>query len=580
MKKWLLFFFALIASSLSQATPLAAAEVFLLEVKPLDPNTFSLHWQIKPGYFLYRDRIKLTTPADSNAHIGEIRFPQAKQKTNSQGQKEWVYGRQLTLGIAVLGQSPGETLLTVHYQGCADEGFCYPPETQQLKLTIDEHLALTAVSLEAPLVSSSPLQPTTNIEQILANQHWLVIISSFFGFGLLLSFTPCILPMVPVLSGIIVGQGATLSTRKAFLLSLSYVLSMSITYAIVGAIVALVGANLQIIMQSPWAISIFSILFVVLAFSMFGFFELRLPLAWQAKMAKTSLSFGGGHYLGAAAMGSLSTLILSPCITAPMIGVLSYIAHSGNIILGSLTLFFLSLGMGTPLLLIGSSAGKWLPKAGSWMTIVKAFFGFMLIAVAIYLMSRIIPAGLSMVLWGSLFVFAAIFSEVFKPTLTALDKCRQASGLVLFIYGVLIIIGGAMGNSNPFQPLTTREMTSYQSSPTPALKTLKQVKQAIENAKGKPVMLDFYADWCTSCKVMEHTTFSDPVVQKALANVVILKIDLSANSKQNQALLNYFKVVAPPTFIFFNREGKELVNARLVGELGPAAFLQQLPTNL
>jgi thioredoxin:protein disulfide reductase len=317
MKKWLLLFIFCIVSTLTHAEPLPAAEVFQVGAKKVDPNTFVVQWDIKPGYFLYSDRISVTAPADSNIHLGTLRFPPTMTKTDKRGHTYTVYRNQLSIPVPVLGDTPGETLLELHYQGCSDDGFCYPPETKHIKLAIDDQLALSMVDLEhSQAAAASEAHPTpkeqseTNIAQVFANHNWAMILLIFFGFGLLLSFTPCILPMVPVLSGIIIGHGKEVTTRKAFFLSLSYVLSMSVTYAAVGAIVALLGTNLQISMQSPWAISIFSLIFILLALSMFGFYEFKLPDAWQAKIAGSSSSRRGGHYIGAAIMGCLSTLIL------------------------------------------------------------------------------------------------------------------------------------------------------------------------------------------------------------------------------------------------------------------------------
>lgn len=304
-----------------------------------------------------------------------------------------VYRNHVTIPVGILGNKPGKALVNLHYQGCSDDGFCYAPETQAIQLTIDENLALTGASLDQGHNTQPAVAEETQSEgitKVFSSHNWLLILITFYGFGLLLSFTPCILPMVPVLSGIIVGHGKEITTRKAFFLSLSYVLSMSITYSIIGAVVALLGSNLQVSMQSPWSVGVFSLIFLLLALSMFGFYEFKLPHSWQAKIHGSS-NQRGGHYLGAAIMGCLSTLILSPCVTAPLIGVLTYIAQTGNIVLGCLTLFVLGLGMGTPLLLIGTSAGKWLPETGSWMNTIKAFFGIIFIAVAIVLISRITP---------------------------------------------------------------------------------------------------------------------------------------------------------------------------------------------
>ncbi len=581
MRKWLLLSIVYFISSLVYADPLPASEVFQVAVKKIDLNTFTINWQIRSGYFLYSDRIRLIEQNDSNIHLGTLRYPPTLKKTDKQGRVYTVYRDNLSIPVAILGETPGESLLTLHYQGCADDGFCYPPETKQIKIAINDKLELSMVDLEQVTTTTVQPEETTQQDQIshvFQSHGWVTILCIFFGFGLLLSFTPCILPMVPVLSGIIIGHGKNITTRKAFFLSLSYVLSMSVTYAIVGALVAVLGANLQISMQSPWTIGLFSLIFVLLALSMFGFYEFKLPNSWQAKISGSSRNQRGGHYIGAAIMGSLSTLILSPCVTAPLIGVLTYIAQSGNVLLGTSTLFFLSLGMGTPLLLIGTSAGKWLPASGSWMNGVKAFFGVLLIAVAIYLMERIIPAGIAMGLWGSLLIFSGIYAGALTYSVTNQQKLCQGAGIIMLGYGLLILTGASMGSTNPLQPLaniqTATTVPLFAASSQP--QTLADIKHEIANSQGKPVMLDFYADWCASCKVMEATTFKDTHVQEALSHFKVIKVNVTANDAENKAIMKEFGVIAPPTFLFFNPQGQQLKTYNLVGESAASEFLHHL----
>ncbi len=582
MKKICLFLLLLFPLLNRAAPPPPADEVFQLAAQAIDGNTLALNWTIKDGFFLYKKRIKLTELPDSNFHLGEIHFPSALKYKTAHGKTSSVYRENLKLTLPILGEQPGEALLNIYYQGCSDHGFCYPPMTQQIKVTIDNHLALTHVNLEntASPVAITPPSEGETFDHLFTERSWAIIIFSFFGFGLLLSFTPCILPMIPVLSGIIVGHGKDLSTRKAFLLSLSYVLSMSFTYAIIGAIIALMGNNLQLLMQSPWAIALFSVLFILLALSMFGFYQLRLPIAWQAKLAHVTRSQNGGHYLSSALMGSLSILILSPCVTAPLIGALGYIAQTGNVALGSVALFFLSLGMGTPLLLIGTSAGKLLPRVGAWMNTVKNFFGVMLLAVAIYLLGRILPPTLIMGLWSGLLIFSGIYMGALTRAETPHDKFCQGLGIILLGYGLLVLIGASLGNSNPLQPLAPLKQANHRPDDMIVVKTLAEVQQAMKDAKGRPVMLDFYADWCASCKVMARTTLLNPEVHTALTNFTILKVDLTENNKESKAILNQFKVVAPPTFLFFDTEGRELNQQRLVGEVSATAFYAVLKSAL
>ena len=579
MKKTGLFLALIFITIQAFASPPPAESVFKLTANALDPNALTLHWQIKKGFFIYQKSIRLAERPDSNAHLGQITLPTPLQKTNAHATPYAIYRNDLTLPVPILGTTPGESLLDVFYQGCSDEGFCYPPQQRQIKLSIDDHKALTQVSLE-DVTHPEEIQPNKSNEaepfdQLFNTHHWVYIIVSFFGFGVLLAFTPCVLPMIPVLSGIIVGHGKDLSTRKAFFLSLSYVLSMSVTYSVIGAMIAFMGNNLQVALQSTWAVGLFSLLFIMLALSMFGVYELRLPLSWQNKMASLTRSQSGGHYLNAALMGSLSILILSPCVTAPLIGALSYIAREGNVSLGILSLFFLGLGMGTPLLLIGTSAGKCLPKAGQWMNEVKVFFGVLMLGVAIYLLNRILPSGLIMLACSSLLVFSGIYLGALSTAKTKLEKFNQGAGLLLLVYGFLILIGTSQGHHDPLFPLKQTQTHSAPRAFSTQLTTLPEVQAALAEAVSNetPVVLDFYADWCASCKTIANTTLRDPRVMNALKRFTVLTVDLTPNNADTHALLRYFNVVAPPAFLFFDDKGRELESLRLMGEISAKVFL-------
>lgn len=552
------------------ASPLPAAKAFKFIAAPLDPNSFVLKWTIEPGYFLYRDRIQLTVSTPSIATLGALNYPSSTQKMMPGGQTEAIYRSELTLPVSVLGLTAGETLLTLHYQGCSDLGYCYPPVDTQLKLTINSQLALSQLVREPPSPQTAHKQSPPAFTPI--------VLFSFYGFGLLLAFTPCVLPMIPVLSGIIVGRGSHASTRHAFLLSLSYVLSMSITYSLIGGVIAFMGHNLQVLLQSPWSISLLSLLFMLLALSMFDRYELRLPTAWQARFANKTNTPIKGHYLHAAMMGMLSTLILSPCVTAPMIGALSYTAQTGNVLEGLLSLLSLGLGMGTPLLLIGTSAGKLLPKAGVWMNDIKHLFGFIFIAMAQHLMSRILPPALSLFLWGVFLIFTSLYLRTFDKAMTSLARWKQGLGLLCLLYGTLMIIGASLGHENPLQPLATQKTTTTLATFPHALTvtTLADTRRALTEAKGQPVLLDFYASWCAACKHLQHQLQTDPTLQAAQQSIRVITVDLSANNEDTEALLNAFHVIAPPTLIFFNSKGNELPQLRLAGTLSNAALLASL----
>lgn len=583
LKPLFMLFLLAVLSMVSFAAPPQANDVFQLKASVIDPNTLLLNWQVKSGFFLYADRIKLDVPEDANLHSNIFRMPEAEQKTDLSGKSYPVYRKNLEIPVAVLASEPGEPIIRIHYQGCADDGFCYAPQTRDIRLSINDQNELVAAQIlkksEAADTTAQTTEKSVSAEETVFSKSFFIIILSFFGFGLLLSFTPCVLPMIPVLSGIIVGHGKDISTRKAFLLSLSYVLSMALTYALVGAVVAELGANLQIIMQSAWVVIIFSMVFVLLSLSMFDLYELKMPMSWQAKMAQATRSQSSGHYLSAAIMGSLSTLILSPCVTAPLIGALSYIAHSGDLLLGSLALFFLGLGMGVPLLLIGASAGKLLPKAGIWMNAVKHFFGYMLLGMAIYLLDRILPGFISMLLWSALFIFAGLFHGALdfrgeKPRLS------QGLGIMMLVYGLLILIGASMGSINPVQPLKPLVLTASTEADKKSKQTivpsLASFEQSLKAASGKPVMLDFYADWCRSCKTMESSTFQNPKIKQAMSDLVVFKADITANNAKDQQLLKHFNVVAPPTFLFFDKHGREIESLRITGEIDAEQLLGKL----
>ena len=551
--------------------------MFQLTAQASDTNSLVLKWSIQNGFFLYQKAFKVTSLSTQELNVGTIVFPKALQKTDTKGHLYSVYRNPFALPVPVLGKLPGEYFIKVNFQGCSDDGFCYPPQEKTIKLIIDKTLALNQVIIESPTTPAVSSLKTTRVEQLFATNNRVIIILSFFGFGLLLSFTPCVLPMIPVLSGLIVGHGHDLSTRKAFFLSLSYVLSMSLTYSLIGAVIALMGSNLQVAMQSPWAIGVFSLMFVLLALSMFNVYELRLPLALQSKMANITRSQHGGHYLSAALMGCLSILILSPCVTAPLIGVLGYIAHEGNVGLGILSLFFLGLGMGAPLLLIGTSAGKFLPRAGQWMNEVKSFFGVMLLAVAIYLSARLLPTIVTMGLWACLLIFSGLYLGALSRAQSRLERFNQGTGLILLCYGFLILIGASQGHNNPLLPLK-QVHHNVQSLDKTTVNTLADAQAALIQAQkaSKPVLIDFYADWCVSCKVISSTTMRDSQVKIALEEYTTVIVDLSKNNVESQQLLNYFHVIAPPTFLFFDADGRELDTLRLTGEISASALLEQL----
>ncbi len=556
------------------SAPLPEDAAFRFTISPFDANTLQLNWSVKKGYFLYKERISAQNSEQKYLQLGPIHYPDPQIKLSKQGEQILVYRHTLRLSLPVLAHLSGEFLIQVHYQGCSDEGFCYPPQAKQIKLTFNKERALSQATIEAELPTAPqafiPSQDT-KIKSLFATSNPILILLSFLGFGLLIAFTPCVLPMVPVLSGIIVGHGPTISTRKAFLLSLSYVISMSITYGVIGAIIAKLGANLQILMQSPLVIGSFSLIFVVLALSMFDVYQFRLPLAWQNRIANITRSHEGGHYLNAALMGSMSILILSPCVTPPLIGALTYIAEAGSVLLGSLSLFFLGMGMGTPLLLIGASAGKLLPKTGMWMNTIKYLFGIMLLGLAIHLLSRLLSPFISMMLWSTLFIVSGLGLKPFFRPASGREFFLQAISIMLMLYGAFIFYGASAGHTDPWRPFL-----AFTTTPATAVVQYDKIVTNLSDAQdtlleaqkaNKPVLLDFYASWCDSCQHLEKIISRDKQIRELQHRLMLVQVDLSKNNEHTRDLLKFFNVIAPPTFLFYDAKGQLIPQLQWVGNL-------------
>ncbi len=554
------------------------AFIFSAEVK--DPHTISARWDVADGYYLYREKFSFTLKESTDVTLGTAQYPPGKTKVDESFGEMEVYYHGVTLTLPVTRTSTAATPLTLiaKFQGCADAGFCYPPMKQEIMLTLP---AIETLAPQ-PATTENPSQPFTSeqdqFSQYLSSGNLLVILAAFFGVGLALTFTPCVFPMIPILSNIIVGQGREITTRKAFILSLTYVLAMASTYTIIGVIAALSGANLQAAFQNPWILSLFSLLFVALAFSMFGFYELQLPQRLQSRLAELSNRQQGGTLIGVAIMGFLSALIVGPCVTAPLIGALIYISQSGDALLGGSALFALSMGMGTPLLIIGTSAGKLLPRAGSWMEGVKKVFGVMMLGVAIWLLERILPAAGSLLLWATLFIVSAIYMgalERLSSTASGWQKLSKGIGVVILIYGTIALFGSISGGRDilhPMAPVLLGKTSAENELHFTQIKGLKGLNQALKEANGKTVMLDFYADWCISCIEMERETFSALGVQQQLKDVILLQSDVTANDAEDQALMQQFGLFGPPSILFFDANGEELKRYRLVGFMNATDF--------
>ncbi len=569
-------------------------EAYILNAEVADATHLRLNWQIAEGTYLYHDKIELSVPDMSSVAIGGYQLPDAEIKEDSV-KPDGTIGDvavyhdaiDLTVPLQRTSGDPQDLELTVKYQGCAEIGICYPPVTKQFKLPLPGigdaaagELAANVQEIQATAPAPLSEEPVSELDRItgtLQGGSILVVVGVFFLFGLGLAFTPCVFPMIPILSGIIAGQGSSITTRKAFVLSLVYVLAMALTYTVAGVLAGLFGNNLQAYFQDPWILSTFALVFVLLALSMFGFYELQLPSSLQSKLTEVSNRQQGGTLAGVAVMGFLSALIVGPCVAPPLAGALVYIGQTGDAALGGMALFALSMGMGAPLIAIGASAGKLLPRAGPWMDAVKGVFGVALLGVAIFLLERIIPPDVALLLWGILFIVSAIYMGALRHLeieASGWQKLWKGLGVVFLVYGALMLVGAAAGGKDTLQPLRGVAFaggssgTAHNELVFTRIKSVEDLQRevAAASAQGQPVMLDFYADWCISCKEMEKYTFSDPGVIATLANARLLQADVTANDELDQALLQgHFGLPGPPAIFFYGPDGQERKAYRVVG---------------
>lgn len=546
----------------------------------------TLNWRIADGYYLYQEKIQVTLVNPEDIQLLNIQLPKGKEKKDEIFGDTIVYYGDLTVVQALAEPiiKPRDITLDIGFQGCADIGVCYPPMNKTVTLSLNpiNEASNTATITPATLITSEQ----DEIASSLAGNSIFLICLTFLGFGILLSFTPCVFPMIPILSGIIIGHGSDLTTRKAFNLSLSYVFASALTYAVFGVLAGLFGSNLQATFQNPWILSFFSGLFVVLALSMFGLYQIQLPNAIQSKLTSMSQHQKHGSLWGSAVMGILSTLIVGPCVAAPLAGVLIYIGQTGDAVLGGFALFSLGIGMGIPLIIIGVSAGKLLPKAGNWMNPIKYLFGVLLLAVAIWLMERVLPSAVILVLWAALFIICAIYLRAIdrlQEKASGWQKLSKGIGLLFLIYGIILMVGAASGGASLINPLSNLSLSQQQVASQHGLnfqrvKNLDEFHVALKKAKQNKqfVMLDFYADWCVSCKEMEAFTFTDTAVQNALNNVLLLQADVTENNDDDRALLNSFSLIGPPAILFFDLNSNELNANRVIGYMPADEFLKQI----
>ncbi|UGQ46909.1 protein-disulfide reductase DsbD [Massilia endophytica] len=584
---WLCLVLALTALAPAHADEfLAPEQAFVLRAELRDAGAVRLHWRIAPGYHLYRERLGFTANRQE-AGLGQPNLPQGVRKFDENFNKEmetYHSDLALTLPLSPRGQ-PAPFVLTVAYQGCADAGLCYPPTTRAF--TVDPSrpgILRTAAAPAAP--SPEPEDDGSLAQRTLQSGSLWRIGGAFLVFGLLLSFTPCVLPMVPILSSIIVGEGQV-TRRRGLLLAAAYSLGMALVYTALGVAAGLAGEGLAGALQKPWVLLTFGALLAALALSMFDVYQLQLPSALQSRLSESSGKLHGGRYAGVFAMGALSALIVGPCAAAPLAGALLYISQTGNAWTGGWALFSMAAGMSVPLLLTGLSAGALLPRAGGWMNGVKKVFGLLLLAVAVWMISPVLPVVVAMVLWGGLAILCAVFLRVGEPVpagAAAGAYATKALGVLFLLGGLFELVGAASSGRDVLQPLahlrggTAAGADSTAAHAGPRFTRIRTVAEldGILASTTQPVLLDFYADWCVACKEMERLTFAEARVGEALGKVRLLQADVTANNADDRALMKRFQLYGPPGIILFDARGKEVPQARVIGFMPPEPFLRQL----
>ena len=577
---------SIFSNFLTQTNPnadiLSPDEAFIMDPRVERANEITLSWIIQPGYYLYKNKFEFSI--DGPIQIGTPRFPSGVLTEDEYFGEVEVYYDYVEVKIPFSRASPNEVnvQLDAYYQGCKVDSICYPliNVTRDLGIPASNVFDASAPSGSTPFMVSEQ----DRLASIIMNYPLWAVLGIFYGLGLLLSFTPCVLPMVPILSGLIAGQGANVTPARGFMLSLSYVMGMSVTYTGAGALAAIAGGQIQAIFQQPWILTLFAGLFVILSLAMFGVFQLQIPAPIQNRLTNLANSQKNGTFIGVAIIGALSALIVTTCVAPPLVATLAVIGQSGDVLRGSSALFFLSLGMGSPLLLVGASAGKLLPKVGPWMNMVRASFGVMMLGLAIWMMERILPGSITLALWALLVFLTGVFLGAFEAlpkSPSSTQRLGKGLGLLACLYGALMIIGATLGGNNPLNPIpqgtlfagsTNNASISY--LPFQSIDSVAELEEALLDASntGTPVMVDFTADWCVACKEYERYTFPDTTVIAALDPFMLLQIDVTDNNDDDQALLEYFSSFGPPTIAFFDRQGQELEAYKLVGFVGAEEF--------
>lgn len=546
-------------------------------------NRLNVRFDTADGYYLYKSRLYIKQ--GDNKLFPDYYSQQGKEKQDEAFGLVTAFYHELEVSFDLTSLQEGAYKL--NHQGCADAGLCYPPQRLKLNYT---PVATTATPTQASDTSTSathtpaaPNQATANSgDDWFSNRSWGAVVGLFFLLGIGLTFTPCVLPMVPILTTVVLGQNNT-SPAKGFALSSIYVLGMALTYAAAGLTVGLLGAgaNIQAWMQTPWVLTVFSVLFVALALAMFGLYELQLPSGLRNRLNELNQKQQGGQWFSVFIMGVLSALVVSPCVSAPLAGALVYLSTTGDAWLGGSALLALGLGMGAPLIVLGTTGASMLPKAGGWMDQIKAFFGILLLGVAIWLLSRFLPAQVSLLLWALLALVYGVVLGAFEPANSGKQRLVKGIAWVFFLYGAIAFVGVLQGQSDPLKPLAVQAAsntaeTATASSDSAFRKTtsVAELKSIIANSP-RPVMVDLYADWCISCKVMDAEIFSQTDVQKQFSHINWVKLDVTDSSEEHVAFMQDHDVFGPPSLLFFS-DGSEVVDARIIGEIKKAAFVEKV----
>ncbi|MCX6061232.1 MAG: protein-disulfide reductase DsbD [Campylobacterales bacterium] len=593
MRFLFLIFFSMALFGVSFLQP---EEAFKPKITTVDDDTIAVEIELGSQIYLYKDKLKIED-ADSNDGINFSTVNTVTKTVDHEGEKVYETNPVTHIDLSENKKLSGEQKVRVKlsYQGCSLAGLCYEPQQTVLeimvnadKLSLADPAHLSALALVKPVKEVMTPKNESETDQIASvikgGSLWFIIIS-FFGFGLLLSLTPCVFPMIPIISSVILAQGKGMGAKKAFLLSLVYVLSMAVAYTIAGVLAGLFGANLQAAFQTPWIITVFALVFVLLSLSMFDVYELQIPNFIQSRLSKLGGQQSG--VIGIAIMGFLSALIVGPCVAAPLAGALIYIGQTGDALLGGIALFALSIGMGVPLLIVGTTSGKFMPKPGMWMDVIKAIFGVMLLGIAIWMMGRVLDENTTLLLWGGLAIFVAINTGALEPLgdhpSWSSRSNVKALGFLILLYGMSLLIGGMAGAKNLLHPLDPF-LSVKQEILAPAnthkafekITSIEELDAILAENKGKRVMVDFYADWCTACKEFEEKTFSDETVKKSMDAYVLVQVDVTANDDASKAITKKYGIFGPPAILFFDEKGQKIEDASIVGFKEPKEFLTHL----